>query len=489
MSFRNVFLAAVAVVCLGLPALPQVNGIDVAAGATASVFGGKSPHVQVTDPDGNVLATIAIGMNPARFIYSESANTLYVVHNEKNCEHHISAVNLTTQRVDKDIKVNAGCMSDLFSSDGGRRVFWYAAGKGGNVAGILFQGDIRPPFEPAISVIDTASNEVIATYNWLEDIRAGVPSESRNNFILIVHVLAASDRGDVIVTSEVVGKQKYDNYQFVVLSGRSSRPVLIPYGGGSVVASMFSQDQKLLFVAVEGSRKTTGSLVVVNLEKGTAVSHALEKNPTTLLRLGSSKEPWVLSSQELRAFSEAGEPGDRRIQLTKPRKPEEGEESSASAFMDGLPGETISLGNDHAAIQINKKNGGSIHKVALVDLKQLQIDAIVRTMSSGQIAAARTGRFLAAFGMSMATGGIFIFVPNFAQNAALAAPADGRFLYVLDLEFHEITVVDVQSATAVKRIPVNNTITRVKVSADGKHLICFGKKTQQIDLESNSLEN
>jgi hypothetical protein len=60
---------------------------------------------------------------------------------------------------------------------------------------------------------------------------------------------------------------------------------------------------------------------------------------------------------------------------------------------------------------------------------------------------------------------------------------------VLDAESHEVTVVDVQTATVVRRISVNNSVTKVQVSSDGKHLICFGKKTQQINLESNNLEN
>jgi hypothetical protein len=34
-----------------------------------------------------------------------------------------------------------------------------------------------PPFEPSIRVIDTTSNEVVATYDWLESFSAGVPTE------------------------------------------------------------------------------------------------------------------------------------------------------------------------------------------------------------------------------------------------------------------------------------------------------------------------
>jgi DNA-binding beta-propeller fold protein YncE len=126
----------------------------------------------------------------------------------------------------------------------------------------------------------------------------------------------------------------------------------------------------------------------------------------------------------------------------------------------------------------------------LIDLKKLQVDGIIQTMSSGEIAGIRTGRLLVGIGLTMATGGTLIFAPNFVmRNESLAANPDGRFLFALDLEGHAVTVVNVRTATVVRRIQVNKTITKLQVSPDGKHLICFGKKAQQIDLESNNLEN
>lgn len=124
-----------------------------------------------------------------------------------------------------------------------------------------------------------------------------------------------------------------------------------------------------------------------------------------------------------------------------------------------------------------------------MNLKKLQVDAIIPTMSSGEIAGIRTGRFVAAFGLSMATGGTIIFTPNFIRNESLAARPDGRFLFALDVEGHVITVVDVHTATVERRIPVNGSVTKLQVSSDGKHLICYGKRVQQINLETNNLEN
>ena len=101
MSLRKLILfSMVAVFCLDRSAFSQVNGVEIAGGETAQVFGGKEPVVKVIDVEGKEVASIPIEKDPGKFIYSKSANTLYVVHDEKKGEHFISAVNLTTNRVD-----------------------------------------------------------------------------------------------------------------------------------------------------------------------------------------------------------------------------------------------------------------------------------------------------------------------------------------------------------------------------------------------------
>jgi DNA-binding beta-propeller fold protein YncE len=484
-------LSIMAMLCLGWPAFSQVNGIEVGNGATAQVFGGKSPVVKVTDADGKELASIPIEKDPGRYIYSKSANTLYVVHEEKKSGHSISAVNLTTQRVDKQIPVGGGWEVDLLVSGDGRRLYCYTASKWGGQPdrrGTFYnESFLKTPYEPVVNVIDTASNELVATYNWIEDFR----SDLHSTWFFTNELLGASDAGHLILRSEADSRWlKPIKDRLMVFSGQSSRPDASIDPGGRVVASMFSEDEKLLFVAVEGEKKTDGSLDVIDLEKGTMATHALTDHPTRLFRLGSKREPWILGDQEMRSLTETGELGDRRIQLNKPAKSEEGGETGASAFVDGFPGESISLAADNAAIQIDNKNGGSRHKVALIDLKKLQVNAIIPTMSAGEESKIRTSRILLAVALTAATGGNVIFTPNLSlRNESLAARPDGRFLFALDLEGHVITVVDVQTAAVVKRIPVNNSVIKLQVSADGKHLICFGKKTQQINLETNNLED
>jgi sugar lactone lactonase YvrE len=117
-------------------------------------------------------------------------------------------------------------------------------------------------------------------------------------------------------------------------------------------------------------------------------------------------------------------------------------------------------------------------------------------MSEGEKARIRTGRIRLAVALTAATGGNIVFIPNMAlRNEALAARPDGKFLYTLDLEGHEVTVVDVESAGFVKRIPVDHSAVKLLLSSDGKQILCMpafagkGKVIQRIDVTSNNLLN
>jgi DNA-binding beta-propeller fold protein YncE len=507
MSLRNLlFFSIVAAFGLGRPVFSQVNGIDVGNGATAQIFGGQSPVVKVLDVEGKEVSSIPIEQDPdifpdldspllkgvyiGVFAYSKSNNTLYIVHKEKKGEHFISAVNLTTSRVDKKIVVNAGQQVGIYLSSDGRRLFSYAGCK---PAFSCFGAEkYGPPYEPAITVIDTASNEVIATYDLYDGFRGDVLS--KRNAYFVNRFLAYSDEEGLIVQAEVRrlwnGKDESISDRIVGFSGNSPKPNFTIDAGAPLGATMFSKDHKLLFATFEGNKKTQGSLLIFDLENKTSVQHPLTDHPTTLLRLGKNQEPWLLGDEKMRAFSETGEITDERIALNKPRKSEDGSESGASVFLNGFPEETISLGDDRAAILIGNKNGLSKHKLALIDLKKLQVDAIIPTLSASEVTRIRTGNFLLSVVLTAATLGNVIFTPSMTiSNEALAALPNGRFLFTLDRDGHEVAIIDALTATVLKRIPVNGSVYKLQISADGKHLICSGKNAQMINLETNNLED
>jgi hypothetical protein len=206
----------------------------------------------------------------------------------------------------------------------------------------------------------------------------------------------------------------------------------------------------------------------------------------------------------MRPISEAGELGDRLILLNKPRKTDQADTSAADTFLNGEPGETISLGEDRAAILITKKNGGSLHRVALLDLKHLQLDSIVTTMSRGEQARIVAGRWLEALAIDALAGAaegaigagagipppnMFVpIIPGGLVNESLAAAPDGRSLYVLDTDIHKVLVVDVPTSAITGRIPMDDSVTAIQIASGGKHLICSGAGLlKTVDLESTKL--
>ena len=496
MSLRNpLYLVVVAALCTGVPAFSQVNGIEVSGGATAQVLT-KPPVVQVRDASDEIQASIPIDENPGKYVYSKANDTLYVVHNQKKGLHTLSAVNLAKKRVDQVIPIGAGEWVDMLVSDDGHRLYCFTESKQFSLSAergmaLVMPKGLEAPYAPEVRVIDTATNKVVATDVWFDDFNEGMPK----HWMFGGQFLASTDDGKLIMATKAFwGKPIKD--RLVVFKPQSSHPAFMIDPGGEVVASMLSKDEKTLFVAVlQPGKPPVGELIAVDLEKGTIAHHSLSDPPTKLIRLGSNKELWIADGPEMRALSESGELSDRRIQLNKPRKSEEGNEG-ASAFMNGQPGETISLGENRAAILIDNKAGGSQHRVALLDLKNLRVENIIPTMSEGEKARIRTGRILLAVALTAATGGNVIFIPNMGfRNEALAARPDGKFLYTLDLESHEVTVVDVESAGFVKRIPVDHSVVKLQVSSDGKQILCMpavagkGKVIQRIDFASNNLLN
>ena len=123
----------------------------------------------------------------------------------------------------------------------------------------------------------------------------------------------------------------------------------------------------------------------------------------------------------------------------------------------------------------------------LLDLKELRVDGIVSTRSALEKvgAVARGVIQVATFGSIL--GAVLAMNLN-PENVALAARPDGQFFYTLDTDAQQVTVIDVQTAAAVKRITLDGSVFAIGVSLDGKHLLCYGKKIRKIDLESHMME-
>jgi YVTN family beta-propeller protein len=615
MNFRTLFFLLVALLCSGRPAFPQTIETEE-----------KPPSVVFKDAAGAVVTSIPVDTDPHRndeglighrvpvvtMKVSTASNTAYVLNAAgKSRERSLSAVNLATQRVDRVIKVGAGEHVELLMSQDGHRLFCYTRSKEflwgkpwleGENPYLASEHVQKSSGTNIITVINTTSNEVVATYDLLRDPAVALPkakfidtflSATNDGERVIVRVNGFAHFWDRLTWQRITvfsvqspnpvvmidpGKtpivsyklSQNDKFLFAAAEDKRGHSEVIdianlekgttisrlvddpptrrerlgaflegapPSGAGSKqgiwiftrgglrfiseagemgdeislprednVAAMLSLDKTLFFVAVPDSSQHSGVLDVVDLTKGTSSKRALTDAPIRLIRLGSGSGLWIVGRQEMRPISEAGELGDRPILLNKPRRTEEGDTSGADAFLNGDPTEAISIGEDHAAILINNKKGGgeSPHLVALLDLKQFQVDSIVATMTRQEQAKILRGRYLQSLARgvirqeSLLAGGPAAFVAYFTDvspnlrfaNESLAARPDGRKLYVLDTDSHEVTVIDVQTAAVTERIPVHKSVTTIQVAPDGKHLICAGKRLlRDIDLESNKVAN
>jgi hypothetical protein len=561
----------------------------------------KPPSVVFKDAAGTVVTSIPLDTKLrvpiVEMKVSVSSNMAYVLTGSgkskpKSRERSLSAVNLATQRVERVISIGQGNEVELQMSPDGRRLFSHTLKN-------VYEGNGRLAIEhfqkrdgsgSVITAIDTSSNQVIGSYDLLNNpgaalpkfrfietffsvtadgerilakvdgfegriVRTGSPSwvrllvfstKSPNGVLMLdpgaplvsyrfsqdgqFLFVAAEDKARHSEAVEIVNLEKgttlnrvLDNpptrrerlgafLEGAAPSGMESTHGMWVFTRGGLrflsearemgqeialplednVAAALSLDSSLFFLTVQGSDQHSGVLHVVDLKKGTSSTHPMTDVPRKLIRLGAANGLWIVGSREMRSVSEAGELGEQPILLNKPRKTAEGDTDSADVFLDGYPGETITVGEDHAAILIAKKKGGSLHRVALINLKKLQVDSIVTTMSKAEQSKIVTGRWLETMAV-VALGGAMrgaLALPQGLTNEFLAARPDRTTLYVLDTDIHKVSVIDIQSATVLGRIPVSNSVTTIQVAQDGKHLLCAGPGfLQAVDMESSKMTN
>jgi len=258
--------------------------------------------------------------------------------------------------------------------------------------------------------------------------------------------------------------------RFVSETGEIGNEVEVPFEENS--ASQLSLDRTFLFVA--DTRFEV--LHVIDFKKGTHSTHPLSDVPTRMVRLGPANQLWIVGSREMRAISEVGELGERPILLNKPEKTDAEGTDSGNVFLDGYPWETISVGDDHAAMLIANKKGSSLHRVALIDLKNCRLESVVATMSKAEQSKIVAGRFAESVAIiALAPRVSPIILPRISlTNEFLTVGRDGRSLYVLDTDNHTVSMIDVPNASVLKRIPVNDSVTTIGIDREGKNLLCAG---------------
>lgn len=578
MFLRNVAVLAAALACPLQFASSQ--NIDTTLDPPSVMFKDSTGKVVISVPVDKHYAALDLNMKVVL-----NANMAYIVNaSGKSPERSISAVNLTTLRVDRVITLGQRERVKLLVSRDGHRLFCYKPSeeikKGGGSNTVI--------------VIDTASNEVISKLEVshldlpeAKNIGSVVSTTSDGRFVflvaegcchrggpswqrLIVFPVQSPDSAFVVDPHNPIASLKLSlNEKFLFVAAadkdraevvdivdlekrttisrsiddpltRSDRLGRFLYGAppaskeskqgiwvytrtglrflsedGEIgtelplpreenVAAMLSKDRTRLFLAMPGSNEDTGVLDIVNLRDGTSSNHPLTEAPRRLARLGSAGELWIIGRREMRLISETGEVGERPILLNKPNKTVASDPESAEAFLNGDPGATISLGEDRAAILVTSHKGESLHRIALLDLKQFKLESMV-VVGHAQFSKTTTGRWLTALGGAAAEGAIGAVVlgttgvdppmnpyfPGGPGRETLVAPRNGKNqnLYVFDPDTHLLRVVDVEKAEVLRQTELDHSVTFIEVGHDGRWLYCEGTGVfHTIDLESDAKE-
>ena len=121
-------------------------------------------------------------------------------------------------------------------------------------------------------------------------------------------------------------------------------------------------------------------------------------------------------------------------------------------------------------------------KVAVLDLESGRVLAIEKTGRAGQ----RVGQ---AFGEALSgiAFGVWIF-PDVAHTGMILGPND-RFLYVLNTQTTDVTIIDSATAEVVDKIGIGSGIVlQIMPSPNGRFLITTSsQRVQWIDMETNSV--
>lgn len=319
--------------------------------------------------------------------------------------------------------------------------------------------------------------------------------------------------------------------RFISTDGTVGDETHIPYQEGEFAE--LSLDKSHLFIALPGDRHKNASIFAVDLKTGTTQSDPLDDDPVEFARFGQSQQLWLIGQKEMRSISENGILGVQGIALDNsrlehsPKHHEGGFPAGSKPPIGGKPTETIGIGDDTAALLLAATEGAPLHQVALVDLKGLELRNVITTMTTeelrkyyrhealeplkkptifGIVGAAAGAAGGGSAGMkasataSLAGAGAVLgvaieesFTPpvhSRAGNVALAIRPDQRYLYVLDTEKHDVSVIDLNTWAVTAQIQVDDAISGIRMLPDATHLLCTGNGIlQTIDLIANKLVN
>ncbi len=165
--------------------------------------------------------------------------------------------------------------------------------------------------------------------------------------------------------------------------------------------------------------------------------------------------------------------------------------------LDGNPGEVFYLPNQKKMVMtICKENGEPTSKVAIVNLAENRVEYVIKTGRGGikfgkfmgsmtLSVAATTLSYYGGYASAQATGSPFFFYNTYwfgpaAPNLELTSSADGKYVYSLNTQTNDITIINSQDGTVLDKIAVGGGCRRIGLTPGGRFI--YSHTDGQIDL-------
>ena len=350
--------------------------------------------------------------------------------------------------------------------------------------------DPTPPAKPALTVFSLDSEQPLAEIELANPVRQMVFSRDEKWLYLL-------DKG-----SPNKKPAKHRNGVVHVVDTSSLKLVGSHDVGTSPRSLDVDSSSDAVAVLAQASFKDeSGKLYLV---RGSEVSQPLDigRDPQSLKRASDQPGRYVLTSDEFRFLSDDGTLASSFVPLNKKK-------GSAQAAgpdvltLGGNASEILQLpGSEKAAMTVVTAFGAPTSKVAIVNLKENKVERIVTTGRGG----VKFGQFMGAMALSVAMSSlsyygnfyvarsmgqpyfyynIYTFRPP-SPNLDLAASADGKFVYALNSQTNDVTIIDVSDGKVLGHVAVGGGARRVLLSPGGRFICAYSnKEITLIDTQSN----
>ncbi len=196
---------------------------------------------------------------------------------------------------------------------------------------------------------------------------------------------------------------------------------------------------------------------------------------------------FVISYEDMRFLPDGGGMTGSRLVLN----PQKGAPPTPPDVktLGGFPGELLILPDQNRVAMSVTNAMGASSRVAILDLKENKIQQVVTT-GRGSV---KFGKFMGSMALSMAmtalsynlayagaqaTGSpiffynVYWFTPN-APNAELAGSADGQFVYALNTQTNDVTIIRLGDGEVLDKISVGGSCRRVALAPGGKFVYAY----------------